>query len=460
MEAINELTIDSPAIEAPEAPAPEEGAATRDIRPASSGIVNIKQEIMRLADHGLYAIPVNISTRANGKKKPSFLGGDWRSFKAIDYWKAHIHDCLRSWSNGLAILTGPSDLFCLDVDVQSSRDMKSGELKRAGTELWDKLVAEHGEPATLKVVTGSGGFHLYFSPSGTIGLNRTNNFAWLRVDGALYGVDGRGVGGLLFAPPSQYKGKRGETKSYSWAPGGDGVPQPMPAWLVCVINACSLGASSPVAAQLSDGLSTPQPFANADAGVPSSSLASGDARAERVEEDAVPTHLGLLVHEMKVMLREKANDSTSAYASALPHGLHGTYYCFPTQGPRVCFFGRKHSGSNNFNLLKRGRNVFYCCHGDQCSDEPVRKLGKLTLEAALKDATIDPVSSEEQIDIFKKYLEQGRSAFLNFVAEVARTGGGQPFEGLAKIFSLIYQTEGRILNTGEKKIILFWDGRG
>jgi hypothetical protein len=83
----------------------------------------------------------------------------------------------------------------------------------------------------------------------------------------------------------------------------------------------------------------------------------------------------------------------------------------------------------------------------------VRKLGKLTLDAALKDATIDPVSFEEQIDL-------GRSAFLNFVAEVASSGGGQSFEGLAKIFSLIYQTKGRILNTGEKKIFFFWDGRG
>jgi hypothetical protein len=71
MEAIDELTIDSPAIEAPEAPAPEEDAVTygaRDVRPASSGIINIKQEILRLADHGIYSNPVTISTDADGKK--------------------------------------------------------------------------------------------------------------------------------------------------------------------------------------------------------------------------------------------------------------------------------------------------------------------------------------------------------------------------------------------------------
>jgi hypothetical protein len=413
MEAIDELTIDSPAIEDPEEPAPEEHAATRDIRPASSGIINIKDEIMRLADHGVYSIPVTISTDADGKKSTSC--GAWRSFQTVDYWTAHIHDRLRSSKpNGLAILTGPSDLFCVDVDIQSSRDRKLGELKRAGTKLWNELVVEHGEPATLKAVTGSRGFHLYFSRSGTVGLNRRNNFAGLRVNGVLYAVDGRAEGGLLFAPPSRYMGRQGETKSYSWAPEGDGVPQLMPAWLVGIINACSSGARSSVAPEPSGGLSTPPPFASADAGLPSSSLASGDASTERVEEASVPAHLGLLVQELKTLLREKANDSTSTYASALPHGLHGTYYSFRTRGPRTCFFGREHSGSNNFNLLKRGRNVYYRCHGDQCSHEPVKKLGQLTLDAALKDATTAPVSSEEQVDIFKKYLEQGRSAFLKF----------------------------------------------
>jgi hypothetical protein len=133
----------------------------------------------------------------------------------------------------------PSDLFCVDVDVASARNKRTGEEKRAGTKLWDKLVAEHGKPATLKAVTVSGGFHSYFSRNGTIGLNRRNNFAGLRMDGVPYGVDSRGVGGLLFAPPSGYTEMQKETKSYSWAPEGDGVPQPMPAWLVGVINACS-----------------------------------------------------------------------------------------------------------------------------------------------------------------------------------------------------------------------------
>jgi hypothetical protein len=309
MEAINELTIDSPAIEAPEAPPPEEEDVVthgvQDVRHASSGIINIKQEILQLADHGIYSIPVTIGTDADGKKSTSC--GAWRSFQTVEYWNAHIHDRLRSSKpNGLAILTGPSDLYCIDIDVASSRDERSGEKKRASTELWDKLVAEHGEPATLKVVTGSGGFHFYFSRSETVGLNRRNNFQGLVVGGSKYGVDGRGTGGLLFAPPSRYMGKQGEMKTYSWAPDGDGIPKSMPAWLVAVINAGSSGASSPVAAELSDGLSTPPSFASADAGAPSSSSASGDAAPEWVGEASVPAHLELLVRELKTMLKEKA----------------------------------------------------------------------------------------------------------------------------------------------------------
>jgi hypothetical protein len=387
-----EHTIDAPAIETPEAlPRREEDAATQgDVRPAASGFINIKQEILRLADHEIYSITVTISTDADGKKSTSC--GAWKSVQTVEYWKAHIHDCLRSSKpNGLAILTGPSDLYCIDIDVASSRDERSGEEKRAGTELWDKLVVEHGEPATLKVATGSGGFHFYFSRSETVGSNRRNNFQGLVVGGSKYRVDGRGTGGLLFAPPARYMGKQGETKTYSWAPEGNGIPKPMPAWLVAVINAGASGAKSPFATELSGSLPMAPPFASADADVHSSPLGSEDEPAERVGEAAVPAHLGLLVQELKSMLREKANDSTSVYASALPHGLHGTYYCFRTRGPRVCFFGRKHSGSNNFNLLKRGRNVFYRCHGDQCSHEPARKLGKLTLEASLQDATTAPV---------------------------------------------------------------------
>jgi hypothetical protein len=55
----------------------------------------------------------------------------------------------------------------------------------------------------------------------------------------------------------------------------------------------------------------------------------------------------LLRKELSKMLKE-AGDSTSTYASTLPHGLYGTYYCYRMRGPRRYLFGHMHSGSNNF----------------------------------------------------------------------------------------------------------------
>jgi hypothetical protein len=165
------------------------------------------------------------------------------------------------------------------------------------------------------------------------------------------------------------------------------------------------------------------------------------------------------------MLREKANDSTSAYASALSHGLHGTYYCFRTQGPRRCFSGRKHSGSNNFNLLKRGRNVFYRCHGDQCSHEPVKKLGKLTLEASLQDATTAPVDQYDDMEVITRHT-RGSSETQNLLLQmVIAHAGRDAYANLGRLFAYLYLIEGRILTTvheAEKSrkgaVFYVWDG--
>ncbi|GAQ91907.1 hypothetical protein KFL_008790040 [Klebsormidium nitens] len=240
----------------------------------------------------------------------------------------------------------------------------------------------------------------------------------------------------------------------------------MPAWLVDTINR---GRSTGAAPSIAVPDSAPPGPAVDGCGEVDQNLASEDEPVqptrpvELVAAGAKPVPFlqdGSLVRELQKLLKEKANDSSSTYGSSLPHGLYGTFYCFRTTGPRTCFFGREHSGSNNFNLLKRGRDVFYRCHGDLCSHEPVRKLGELTLEAGLQDATNEAVSPQDQMNLFRKYREQGKSQFLAFVAEVARDGNGEPFAGLAKIFSHIYKIEGRILNTGDRKTFFYWDGRG
>jgi hypothetical protein len=433
-----------------------------DVRPSADDPRDVNAEIMRLAGHGIYSVPVYIRVNADGKKKGDFPS--WKPFASVDHWKKNIKNVLRSFkSNSLAIMTEPSNLYCVDVDVASG--VNEGQMKRSGIEIWNKLVIEHGEPQTLKVITGSGGFHYYFDMTSTVGANRTTNFAGLVVDGKKYGIDGRGTGGLCYAPPARYLGNHGESLTYSWAPEGGGVPQAMPSWLVETINRGTSGSGSSIA---SEPCAPPAPAVES-LGEVDQKPASEDEMVqptrpvELVAAGARPVQFlqdGSLVRELQKLLKEKANDSSSTYGSALPHGLYGTFYCFRTTGPRTCFFGREHSGSNNFNLLKRGRDVFYRCHGNLCSHEPVRKLGELTLEAALQDATNEAVSPQDQMNLFRKYWEQGKSQFLAFVAEAARDGNREPFAGLAKIFSHIYKIEGRILNTGEKKTFFFWDGRG
>jgi hypothetical protein len=54
-------------------PRRENAAIQGDVRPMSSGIVNIKDEILRLADHGLYAIPVHITIDPRRKSGAGFL---------------------------------------------------------------------------------------------------------------------------------------------------------------------------------------------------------------------------------------------------------------------------------------------------------------------------------------------------------------------------------------------------
>lgn len=92
-------------------------------------------------------------------------------------------------SPNLGIATGePSGLFVLDIDPDS------GGLEAAG-----QLVAIHGNlPETRVVRTGSGGYHYYFAmPDFPV----TNRNRWFTENGYL-GIDIRGTGGQVVAPPS------------------------------------------------------------------------------------------------------------------------------------------------------------------------------------------------------------------------------------------------------------------
>lgn len=111
----------------------------------------------------------------------------------------------------IGIATG-GRFFVLDVDP-----------RHGGEESLADLVAQHGDlPATVECLTGGGGRHLYFAwPAGA-----------QRLAGKLGpGLDLKGAGGYVVAPPSVHPNGR----SYTWEVGGhpDDVPiAPAPRWLL------------------------------------------------------------------------------------------------------------------------------------------------------------------------------------------------------------------------------------
>jgi len=124
---------------------------------------------------------------------------------------------LRSWFRrspgyNVSIVTGAlSGLIVLDVDP-----------RHGGEESLKALEREHGAlPKTVESITGGGGRHIYFAhPGGTV-----HNRAHIAP-----GIDLRGDGGCIVAPPSVHpSGKR-----YRWKSGhapGDVEPAPLPGWL-------------------------------------------------------------------------------------------------------------------------------------------------------------------------------------------------------------------------------------
>ena len=115
----------------------------------------------------------------------------------------------RRWPNAnVGIVTGrPSGLVVIDIDP-----------RHGGIDSMQQLVRQHGPlPPGPRVRTGSGGWHLIYAQPDREVHNSVNRV------GA--GIDVRGTGGYVIAPPSLHSaGDR-----YVWTREGD--PLPMPEWL-------------------------------------------------------------------------------------------------------------------------------------------------------------------------------------------------------------------------------------
>jgi hypothetical protein len=139
--------------------------------------------------------------------------------------KDDIAEWFRRWpAANIGIVTGEiSNLIVLDVDP-----------KHGGDAALERLERKYGPlSATVEAATGGGGRHLYFAHPGGLIRNRA---------GLAQGIDLRGDGGYIVAPPSIHPSGR----LYEWVPGRtpDEIPlAPLPRWLMAPIQGPRIGRS-------------------------------------------------------------------------------------------------------------------------------------------------------------------------------------------------------------------------
>jgi hypothetical protein len=138
---------------------------------------------------------------------------------------------IRLWFHGredlnIGIITGErSGLVVIDVDPAHGGDQSLARIE-----------ALHGRlPSTIQAITGGGGRHIYFRHPGGVVRNKV---------AILPGVDLRGDGGYVVAPPSLHvSGRR-----YAWekdhAPGEVEIAS-IPSWLMDLVRTETRGAGHP-----------------------------------------------------------------------------------------------------------------------------------------------------------------------------------------------------------------------
>ena len=131
-----------------------------------------------------------------------------------------IREWVRRYPNAnIGVATGCiSGVFVVDQDVKPHLSIDGCETLSGLEKTYNKL------PTTLEVQTGSGGRHTYFiQPAGVV---------IPTVGGLLEGIDIRGDGGYVVAPPSKHASGR----SYTWDPTDDVAIADAPHWLLQLLS--------------------------------------------------------------------------------------------------------------------------------------------------------------------------------------------------------------------------------
>lgn len=165
-------------------------------------------------------LDMGIGVTALRRSVYDYVQRGWRVFPVAKYQKV---PAIRDWQKGLVpddwnpdlnigIVTGrPSGIVVLDVD------QKSG-----GWESLSKLQEEHGDlPDTLGAYTANGGYHFYFVAPAVEVRNGARILGYS-------GIDIRGDGGYVVAPPSVLEGGL----QYRWDPDSAAWLAPLPQYLI------------------------------------------------------------------------------------------------------------------------------------------------------------------------------------------------------------------------------------
>jgi len=175
----------------------------------------VLQTALAYAKQDIRVIPIK-----QGEKRPPMQG--WQNAATSDpttirqWFEGQFKDC------GLGIATGQfRDRYLVVVDIDDRQQFSGSETLRDLEELNGPL------PDTVEVITGSGGRHIYFLTDQPI---RNEASGRLGV-----GIDIRGVGGQVVAPPSVH----GNGKTYEWVEGKSiayNAPANMPLWMVLILT--------------------------------------------------------------------------------------------------------------------------------------------------------------------------------------------------------------------------------
>jgi len=187
----------------------------------SSSPEHMKQAALDYLARGWSVVPVGTKS-----KRPIIA---WQVFQRERPSASDVEHWFTRWPDAnVGIVTGQlSGLVVLDVDVAHD-----------GARTFEALERERGSfPETVEAISGGGGRHLYFAHPGGRVPNRVELFR---------GIDLRGDGGLIVAPPSLHpSGNR-----YRWQRGRSPAvlkPAALPGWLLSEVAAPRGSSGHPLA---------------------------------------------------------------------------------------------------------------------------------------------------------------------------------------------------------------------